>query len=177
MKVLALLIAFVSLGVAFAEDKKKEAPVPPVLQFKMKSLTGETVDLSKYQGKVILMVNTASKCGFTPQYKGLVVLGFPANDFKQQEPGSDQDIATFCQQNYGVTFDMFSKIVVTGVDKAPLYKYLTEASTDPKHAGEVKWNFEKFLIAKDGSIANRFVSKVKPSSDEVVNAIEAELAK
>jgi glutathione peroxidase len=167
------------------EDKQ----VPPVLTFKMDSLDGKPVDLSKYQGKVIMMVNVASKCGFTPQYKdlealhekyadkGLVILGFPANDFHHQEPGTNAEIGEFCTKNYGVKFDMFSKIVVTGKDKAPLYDFLTSDKTDPKFPGEVKWNFEKFLISRDGQIVERFRSKVKPSSDEVTQAIEAELAK
>jgi glutathione peroxidase len=160
-----------------------------VLNFTMKSLDGQDVNLSKYQGKVVLMVNVASKCGYTPQYKdlealyekykdkGLVILGFPANDFGHQEPGSDSQIKEFCTANYGVTFDMFSKVVVKGSDKAPLYQYLTDEKTDPKFPGEIKWNFEKFLISRDGQIAARFRSAVKPMSEEVVKAVEAELAK
>jgi glutathione peroxidase len=172
------------------ETKKDEGkPVPSVLNFSMKSLSGDNVNLAQYQGKVILMVNTASKCGFTPQYKdlealyqkyqdkGLVILGFPANNFKNQEPGTDEQIATFCQQNYGVTFPMFSKIDVLGDAQAPLYHYLTDASSDPQFPGDVQWNFEKFLISKDGQIVARFRSKVKPSSDEMIKAVEAELAK
>lgn len=176
----------VTTVVTVAQDKPQEKAVPEVLNFKMKTLAGHDVDLSKYNGKVILMVNTASKCGYTPQYeglqalytkykdKGLVLLGFPANDFGQQEPGTNAEIAEFCKANYGVTFDMFSKVVVTGNDKTPLYKYLTEHA--PK-TGEVKWNFEKFLISKDGKIVNRYLSKVEPTSDEITKAIEAELAK
>lgn len=178
----ALLVTCVFAG----DDKKESKPVPPVLNFKMKSLAGEDVELSKYQGKVVLMVNTASKCGFTPQYKdlealnrkyrekGLAVLGFPANNFNHQEPGTDKQIAEFCENNFGVTFDMFSKVSVTGADQAPLFKYLTSQSPD---AGEVKWNFEKFLISRDGKVVNRFRSKVNPSSDGVAKAVEAELAK
>ena len=167
----------------------KKAEVPKVLDFKMKSLTEQDVDLSKYQGKVVMMVNVASKCGLTPQYQGLqelhkkysgaglAILGFPANDFGQQEPGTAEEIGEFCQKNYGVEFDMFSKIAVTGTDKAPLYKYLTSAETNPKHAGEISWNFEKFLIGRDGKIVARFAPAVTPTSEEVTKTIEAELAK
>ncbi|HEY8668422.1 MAG TPA: glutathione peroxidase [Tepidisphaeraceae bacterium] len=155
----------------------------------MKSLDGKNVDLAKYQGKVVLMVNTASKCGFTPQYKqleeihkkyadqGLAILGFPSNDFGQQEPGTDKEIGEFCTKNYGVEFDMFSKVEVKGDKKCDLYKYLTSKETDPEHAGEIEWNFTKFLIGRDGKIAERFSSKIKPDAPEVTAAIEKELAK
>jgi glutathione peroxidase len=167
------------------EIPKKE--VPAVLQFTMKGLDGKDVDLSKYAGKVVMIVNTASKCGFTPQYggleklhekyadQGLAILGFPANDFGQQEPGSDVEISGFCTKNYGVKFDMFSKVQVTGADKTPLYKLLTDAGTNPQTPGEVQWNFEKFLIGRDGQLLNRFRSAVKPESEEVTGAIEAAL--
>jgi glutathione peroxidase len=191
--VMALLLAgslMVAKMVSGDEQAKTDAkPVSAVLNFTMKSLAGEDVNLSQYQGKVILMVNTASKCGNTPQYKdlealytkyqdkGFVVLGFPANNFHAQEPGTDKEISEFCTKNYGVTFPMFSKIEVLGANKAPLYKYLTESATDPKFPGEITWNFEKFLIGKDGQIAARFAPKIKPSTDQVVSAIEAELSK
>lgn len=187
------LLGIIALNVgpiSMAQDaNKEEKPVPSVLKFKMTSLGGDEVDLARYQGKVILMVNTASKCGYTPQYKelealhqkykdkGLVVLGFPANDFKNQEPGTDEEIAKFCLENYGVSFDMFSKISVIGEEKAPLYRYLTEEKTNPTSPGEVKWNFEKFLIGRDGTIAARYRSAVKPMSEEVTAAVEKELAK
>ncbi|MGB7159837.1 MAG: glutathione peroxidase [Tepidisphaeraceae bacterium] len=170
-----------------AEEKAKE--VAPVLNFTMDSLDGKPVALSKYQGKVVMMVNVASKCGNTKQYKplqalhekyadkGLAILGFPANDFNAQEPGSSEDIAAFCEKNYGVKFDMFSKIVVKGDGQHPLYKFLTAQETAPQPAGEIKWNFEKFLIGKDGKVAARFAPKTQPDSEEVVKAIEAELAK
>jgi glutathione peroxidase len=152
----------------------------------VKKIDGSPVDLSKYKGKVVLVVNVASKCGYTGQYaglqklydgykdKGFVILGFPANDFGSQEPGSDSEIATFCSSKYGVTFDMFSKVVVKGADKAPLYKSLTEGSTPP---GEVGWNFEKFLIGRDGKIVGRYKSNVAPDDGKLNAAIEAELAK
>ncbi|MCI0674678.1 MAG: glutathione peroxidase [Phycisphaerales bacterium] len=154
----------------------------------MNSLDGKPVKLSKYQGKVVMMVNTASKCGYTPQYKslqalhekyadkGLAILGFPANEFGQQEPGTNEQIADFCKKNYGVEFEMFSKIVVKGPDQHPLYKHLTSTDTDPNFAGEVKWNFEKFLIDRQGNIINRWRSKTAPDSEEMITAIEAALA-
>lgn len=166
-------------GVSMAE------PASP-LTGEMKSIDGKPVDLASYKGKVVLIVNVASRCGATPQYaglqklyeahkdKGFVVLGFPANDFGAQEPGSDADIATFCTKDYRVTFPMFSKITVKGQGKAPLYKTLTE-SADP--AGEVGWNFEKFLIGKDGRVVGRFKTRVAPDDAALVRAIEAELAK
>jgi glutathione peroxidase len=175
-------------SLAFA-DEKGDNKVPPVLNFKMKTLAGTEVDLSQYQGKPILIVNVASKCGYTPQYKGLqalhdkyakeglVVLGVPSNDFLQQEPGTSEEIAEFCQKNYGVKFDMLEKVVVKGPDKVPLYKYLTSKETDPKFGGEIKWNFTKFLIGRDGAIVARFEPGVKPESEKVTKAIEAELSK
>jgi glutathione peroxidase len=152
----------------------------------MKGIDGKPVDLAAYKGKVVLVVNVASRCGYTGQYaglqklydahkdKGFVILGFPANDFGAQEPGTDGQIAEFCSTKYGVTFPMFSKITVKGADKAPLYKALTEAA-DPR--GEVSWNFEKFLIGKDGGVIGRFKSGVAPDDAKLVQAIEAALAK
>ncbi len=168
---------------------KGDSKAPSALNFKMKSLSGKPVDLSKYKGKVVLIVNVASQCGLTPQYeqleelhekyasKGLAILGFPANEFGSQEPGSDEEISEFCEKNYGVKFDMFSKVVVKGEAQCPLYKFLTSKETDPKFAGDITWNFEKFLIDRNGNIVARFSPKVKPDSEEVVSAIEDELAK
>jgi glutathione peroxidase len=183
--VLVVLALFV-----FARGAEPAKSVPPTLNFTMKSIDGKDVKLEDYQGKVILMVNTASKCGYTPQYKdleaiytkyqekGLVILGFPANNFGGQEPGSDKQIQEFCTGKYNVTFPMFSKISVLGDDKAPLYKVLTDApQTTTKESGEVKWNFEKFLIGRDGTVIGRYRSKIKPTDEVVVKAIEAELAK
>lgn len=187
MKMLAAsLVAGVCAMVVIAQAAEK---VAPVLNFKMKSLAGKDVDLSQYQGKVVLIVNVASRCGATPQYEqlqalsdqykseGLVVLGFPCNQFGAQEPGTADDIAKFCKDNYSVTFDMFEKIDVNGPNAAPLYKHLTGKETDPKFAGDIKWNFEKFLIGRNGEIVNRFATRVKPDAPEVVAAIKAELAK
>ncbi|MBC7817169.1 MAG: glutathione peroxidase [Planctomycetaceae bacterium] len=157
----------------------------------MKSLTGKKVDLAKYNGKVLLIVNVASQCGATPQYKplealhekynekGLAVLGFPCNQFGDQEPGSDADVAKFCETHYGVKFDMFSKVDVKGDKAADLFKQLTskENFSNDKDAGPVKWNFEKFLVSKEGKVVARFRTGVEPDSEEVVKAVEAELAK
>ncbi|HET6883786.1 MAG TPA: glutathione peroxidase [Pirellulales bacterium] len=187
----SLVLGFLATAVlpALAADKKGSKNVPEALSFKMKSLDGKEVDLSKYKGKVVLIVNVASQCGNTPQYKGLedlhekyadeglAVLGFPANEFGKQEPGSDEEIAEFCEQNYGVKFDMFSKVVVKGEGQCPLYQYLTSKETDPKFAGDVKWNFEKFLLDRDGNVVARFDPRVQPESKEVVSTIEAQLAK
>jgi glutathione peroxidase len=160
-------------------------PVPAALNFTMKTIDGRSVDLSKYQGRVVLMVNVASECGYTYQYegleelhkrysaKGLSILGFPANEFGAQEPGTDPEIAQFCKQNYGVQFDMFSKIVVRGPGQSPLYKYLT---THPKFPGEIDWNFEKFLIGRNGEVIGRYKSPVEPLSKQMVGAIESALA-
>jgi glutathione peroxidase len=178
-----LLLAPAFAGARDKEDKK----VPGVLNFKMKGLDGKDVDLSAYRGKVVLIVNVASRCGYTPQYKGLqelhekygkdglVVLGVPANEFGMQEPGTDQEIATFCESKYHVTFPMLSKVVVKGEGITPLYRYLTSRETDPKFAGDIKWNFTKFLVSRDGEIVNRFEPRVKP--EEIAPAVEAELKK
>lgn len=183
----AAAIGCVAIAAQAAEKESKA--VPAALNFKMKSLDGKPVDLSKYKGKVVLIVNVASQCGNTPQYagleelhekyadKGLAILGFPANEFGAQEPGSDTEIAEFCEKNYGVKFDMFSKVVVKGEGQCPLYKYLTSKDTDPKFAGDINWNFEKFLIGRDGNVVARFAPKVKPESEEVVSVIEEQLAK
>jgi glutathione peroxidase len=178
-------------GWCLAADRSPEkgnAKVPDVLNFKMKDLKGKEVDLSKYKGKVVLIVNTASQCGLTPQYEalealhekfaddGLAILGFPANEFGQQEPGTNEEIAEFCKENYGVKFPMFSKVVVKGEGQCPLYKYLTEDS-GPKFSGDITWNFEKFLISRDGEIVARFEPKVSPESDEVLTAVAEQLEK
>lgn len=186
-KFLAMLaLAGVLLGTASlrAEDKKE---VPAALNYTMKSLDGKDVDLSKYLGKVVLVVNTASFCGKTPQYEGLqklyaehekdglAVLGFPCNQFGKQEPGTAKEISTFCTENYGVKFDMFAKVDVNGEEAAPLFKYLTSADTNPKFGGDVKWNFNKFLINRKGEVVGRFEPGVSPESKEMQAAIQAEL--
>jgi glutathione peroxidase len=156
-----------------------------LFDFKMKDIDGKEVPLSKYKGKTILVVNVASKCGLTPQYnglqklytdyksKGFVILGFPANEFGGQEPGSNEEIKTFCSTNYKVTFPMFSKIVVKGEGIHPLYNWLT-SGIDPK--GDIEWNFAKFLIGPDGKLIKRFKPQVGPESEDVIAAVKAQLA-
>lgn len=161
----------------------------PALKFSMKTLDGETVDLQKkYDGKVVLIVNVASQCGLTPQYeqlqelhekfadKGLAVIAFPCNQFGKQEPGTADEIREFCSKNYGVEFDMFSKIDVNGDTACDLYKYLKTLDTKPTGPGEISWNFEKFLVNRNGEVIARFSPRTKPDSDEVVQAIEKALA-
>lgn len=169
------------------DGHKHDAGHECALDFKMKNIDGKTVDLEDYEGKVVLIVNTASKCGLTPQYaklqdlydkykdKGFVILGFPCNQFGGQEPGTEAEIAHFCSSKYNVTFPMFSKVDVNGDDAAPLYKYLTSKDVKPEGAGRVQWNFGKFLIDRDGQLIARFSPRTKPSDAEVIKAIEGEL--
>lgn len=184
-----LLVAAGIAGLrANATAAAMKSAVAPVLAFTMPSLAGKNIHLSRYQGKVILMVNTASKCGFTPQYaglealykrfksKGFVILGFPSNDFGHQEPGTDKQISIFCTSHYGVTFPMFSKVDVKGPHQCPLYHYLTGHKTDPRFAGVVKWNFEKFLLSRRGKIVARFRSPITPESAILAHAVETQLA-
>jgi glutathione peroxidase len=185
----ALAAALLAVPAARTDEKKPAARVPAVLNFKMKGLDGKEVDLSKYRGKVVLIVNVASECGLTPQYeglqklhdrfagKGLVIVGVPANEFGEQEPGSDAEIAKFCSTKYGVKFPMLSKVVVAGKGITPLYAHLTSKKTNPKFGGPLQWNFTKFLIARDGAIVNRFEPRIEPESKAVVAAIETELNK
>jgi glutathione peroxidase len=186
---LLALAAILFLSVSVTAEAGGKDKSPAVLNFKMQSLDGKTVDLSQFKGKVVLFVNVASKCGYTPQYKGLqalhkkyadkglVIIGVPSNDFLMQEPGSNAEIADFCKKNYGVEFVMLAKVKVLGDDQTPLYKFLTSKETDPKFAGPITWNFEKFLIGRDGNIVARFAPKFEPESKEVTDAIEKELAK
>ena len=155
-------------------------------EFSAKTLGGSALGLDAYRGKVVLVVNTASECGFTPQFdglealwetyrdKGLVIVGFPANNFKGQEPGTNEEIKTFCTRKYSVTFPMYSKISVKGADQAPLYGYLTK-ETGAGIAGDIKWNFTKFLVDRDGKVIQRFEPAVTPDSKEVTAAIEKQL--
>ncbi len=157
-------------------------------EFTMKDIDGKDIKLDAYKGKVVMIVNTASRCGNTPQYEGLqalydkynekgfVVLGFPANNFMGQEPGSDEDIKEFCTLNYNVTFPMFSKISVKGTDQHPFYSFLTHKETNPGFDGDITWNFEKFLTDRNGKIIARFTPKTKPEDAKVVEAIEKALA-
>lgn len=170
------------------KEKTMQNDIPAALDFEMQALEGDDVKLDQYHGDVVLMVNVASKCGLTKQYKqlqklhdeyaekGLSILGFPANNFGKQEPGSSEEIAEFCEHNYGVEFDMFAKISVKGDDQAPLYNFLTSEKTNPKFAGKISWNFEKFLVNRDGQVIARFSPRTKPNAEEVIKAIEAALA-
>jgi glutathione peroxidase len=170
-----------------ADEKKTD--VPPSLAFQMKDLEGKPVDLVKYKGKVVLFVNVASKCGYTKQYeglqklfekfesKGLVVVGVPCNQFGGQEAGSSKEIREFCTSKYQVTFDMLEKVDVNGDKACDLYKYLTSQQTAPLPAGKVKWNFEKFVVDRDGKVVGRFSSAVTPENNDLVALIEKALAK
>lgn len=152
-----------------------------IYSFKVESIDGKSIDLSTFKGKKILIVNTASKCGFTPQYKdleelskrykdNLVIIGFPANNFNQQEPGTNKDIQEFCEINYGVTFLLSEKVDVKGDNINPLFNYLTKAD-NPDFTGEIKWNFEKFLIDENGKLIHRYRSAVTPLSAEIITQL------
>lgn len=181
---LALLVVFGLVNLSQAAD-----PPESVHAFKVKSLEGKEVDLSKYKGKVLVIVNVASKCGATPQYEqlqeifakygpqGVEVLGFPCNQFGKQEPGTAEEIREFCSNNYDVTFDMFSKIDVNGAKSDPLYNFLTSKEATPADSGPVKWNFEKFVVGKDGKVVSRFRTNIKPDDPKVLAAIESALKK
>lgn len=181
---------FTSLGLAtLLGCQSATGPGGMPLTHVMKDINGNDVDLSAYKGKVVMVVNVASKCGFTPQYaelealyqkykdKGFAILGFPANNFMSQEPGTNEEIKTFCSTTYNVTFDMFSKISVKGEDMAPLYQDLTSTEKNGAFGGDIKWNFTKFLIARDGKVVERFGPSTSPSDPAVVSAVERELAK
>jgi len=174
-------------GVACATVKGAENAPGSFYDFVMKDIDGKSVPLSSYKGKVLLVVNVASQCGYTPQYRGLealyrkyksrgfMIIGFPANNFGHQEPGTDTEIKTFCTKTYDVTFDLFSKISVKGSDQHPLYRFLTSTGTNPEYSGEVKWNFQKYLLDRKGRIVGKFASAVEPSSSELTSAIEQAL--
>lgn len=175
---------------AEARDRTQEAqmptPSPRIYDFTMNDIDGKPVALSQFRGKTLLLVNTASFCGNTPQYsdlqmiyeryrsKGFEILAFPANNFGQQEPGTNEEIKGFCFTKYSLTFPLFSKISVKGGDKHPLYRYLTEESPFP---GEVEWNFQKYLVDSNGTVVGRYHHRTKPTSDEIVRDIEHTLAK
>jgi glutathione peroxidase len=171
MKLLTLIFALMFIS-----------PAPSsVYDFKLKTIDGKAFSLAKYKGKKVLVVNTASKCGFTPQYAELqkladqykdklVVVGFPANNFGNQDPGANAEIKEFCQKNFGVTFPLSEKVSVKGDDIDPLFQYLTSAP-NPDFTGEIKWNFEKFLIDEHGKLIHRYRSTVKPLSDEITKSL------
>lgn len=156
--------------------------LPDIYQFKVEGLTGGTIDFSAFKGKKILIVNTASKCGFTPQYAQLeelyekykdrlVIVGFPANNFGAQEPGSNKEISEFCTKNYGVTFPMAAKVSVKGADIAPIYQWLTTKAENGVMNADIKWNFTKFLLNERGELEAVFDSKVNPMSDEITSKL------
>ena len=160
-----------------------------IYQFKVEDISGETFDLSSLKGKKVMIVNTASKCGLTPQYKDLqalyekysnqnfVIVGFPANNFMKQEPGSDEEIAAFCEKNYGVTFPMMSKISVKGKDMHPLYQFLTSESQNGHSDNEVSWNFQKFIIGRDGRVVASVAPRTSIFDEESISVIRKEIAK
>ncbi|HZE26025.1 MAG TPA: glutathione peroxidase [Terriglobales bacterium] len=166
----------------FAVDKS-------VYDFTLNSIDGQSASFGTYKGKVLLVVNVASRCGFTPQYsalqsvyekykdRGLVIVGVPANNFGAQEPGTNDEIKTFCTRKYNVQFPMMAKVSVKGSDITPLYQYLTDSSMHPKTGGEIKWNFTKFLFDRNGNVVARFEPEVTPDSPQVVAAIEQALGK
>jgi len=179
-RLVTLLILFAfgnSFILGLNMDNKKS-----IYDFVVKDIDGRNVKLSDYRGKVLMIVNVASKCGYTPQYEGLQkiyeqykdkgfeILAFPCNDFRGQEPGTNKEIKEFCSANYGVSFKLFDKIKVLGDEKLPLYEMLINSDNIEK--GDVKWNFEKFLVSKDGKVVARYRSKVKPESEEVTSEIE-----
>lgn len=157
-----------------------------VYEYELKTIDGENISLEEYKGDVLLIVNTASECGNTPQYEGLQqmyekyeergfkVLGFPANNFGGQEPGSEEEIKEFCELNYGVTFPLFSKVSVKGDDIVPLFEFLT-SQDNPDFTGEIGWNFEKFLVDRNGNLVRRFKTSVEPESEELIEALETYL--
>ena len=186
-----MLTALTIATLAAMQNKPPYQITPPparvlIYAFNMKDIDDKWVNLGKYKGQVMLVVNVASQCGLTPQYtaleslykkyrkKGLVVLGFPSNDFREQEPGTNAEIKQFCDQKYGVTFPLFSKVNVLGERACDLYKWLVEKSGDPK---PVAWNFGKFLISREGRVVGRFEPKVTPEDPKLIAAIEAELSK
>src|SRR5579864_2188429 len=175
-----LLGALLMTSTAFAASS--------VHDFTVKAINGTPTSLADYKGKVMLIVNVASQCGYTYQYeglqalyvkykdRGLVVAGFPANNFGGQEPGSNTEIGAFCKSKFGVTFPMFSKISVAGKDKAPLYQFLTDKTVSPKTGGEIPWNFTKYLVDRNGKVPARFDAPVEPGSKELTSAIEEAVA-
>jgi glutathione peroxidase len=184
----ALVLANGRCGVARGNESATTQPAA-ALDFTLKDIDGREVPLSQYKGKVLLLVNVASLCGNTPQYagleklyqqdkdRGLVILGFPANNFRKQEPGSDQEIKEFCTTKYHVTFPLFAKISVKGKDIDPLYGFLIRQETAPQPAGDITWNFEKFVVGREGRVVARYKPKTQPDDAALVQTLEAELAK
>lgn len=192
-----IFVLFVSTGIIMLSKDiksvhnnfylKGDSVANNIHDIKVKNISGKEVSLSEYEGKVLLIVNVASKCGYTPQYEGLQalyekykdkgfeILAFPCNDFGGQEPGTNEEIQEFCSSTFGVEFPLFDKIKVLGDEREPLYEKLINNPTTEQ--GDIKWNFEKFLIAKNGDVIARYRSKVEPLSDEILSAVETELQK
>lgn len=183
MKVSKLILLFL-IGIMIGKAQtKKQMNDQTIYQFEVEDITGKAFSLSSLQGKKVMIVNTASKCGLTPQYKELealyqqykdkdfVIIGFPANNFLKQEPGTNEEIATFCQVNYGVSFPMMSKISVKGKDMHPLYQFLTQKSKNGVMDSKVSWNFQKYLIGKDGHLEKVIDPKTLPNAPEVIQWI------
>lgn len=176
-KIIFVLVTILYVSMSYAQNKT-------VYDFKVTDIDGKEFDMSSLKGKKLLIMNVASKCGLTPQYQQLqqlydkykyrnfVIIGFPSNDFKSQEPGSDKEIKEFCTRNYGVTFPIMSKIEVTGKNKAPIYKWLTEKSENGKLDVEVQWNFQKFMIDENGNLVDYLLPKESPLSDKIIKWIE-----
>lgn len=188
LTVIGVLVAMAyKYGLILNPSPKEPVSETSLYDFTLKDIDGNDVNLGRYKGNVILIVNTASRCGYTPQYealqaiyerfkdRGFVVLGFPANNFMGQEPGTEKEIKEFCTLKYNVTFPMFSKISVTGSDQHPLYRFLTNKKTNPEFGGDITWNFNKFLISRDGKVIGRFGPKDKPDDPAVIAAIETAL--
>ena len=185
---LALLGAGLATLMAGCDLSSLNTSTPPLYSFKMKGIEGNEVELKSFHDQALLIVNTASNCGLTPQYEGLEalynkykdhgfsVLGFPSNEFGQQEPGSDDEIKAFCKKNYGVTFPLFSKIAVKGEQIHPLYTYLTQEVENEQLRGDIRWNFDKFLVNRDGEVIARFEPDANPNNPKLVAQLEAVLA-
>jgi glutathione peroxidase len=183
MRKLTLFLIFCALSLGLSAQSTS------IYNFTIDSIDGKPVNLGSFSGKVVLVVNVASKCGFTPQYaaleslyekykdKGFVIIGVPANNFMSQEPGTNEEIKKFCSNKYNVTFPMMSKVSVKGDDKAPLYTFLTDKTSDPQFGGDIKWNFTKFLFDRSGNPVARFEPATTPDSPQVIAAVEAALAK
>lgn len=177
MKTFFLSLFILSASLVYAQEKT-------IYDYEVETIDGETISLSQFKGQKVMIVNTASKCGYTPQYaqlqelyekykdEGFVIIGFPSNDFLKQEPGTNEEIAEFCQKNYGVTFLMMAKVSVKGEDMAPIYKYLTSAELNGKKDSKVKWNFQKYLIGTDGKLEEMYYSKVVPTDAVITQWIE-----
>ncbi len=189
MKVNGYILLMAAAVMSGCAAKPRKVTMKNIYDIEVQRISGETIKLEQYKGKVLLIVNTASKCGFTGQYEGLqklydsnkdkkfVLLGFPSNDFLRQEPGSNTEIKSFCKLNYGVTFPLFAKISVKGKERHPLYTWLTSKEINPEFSGKISWNFNKFLISHDGKVVSRFGSRTKPDDKKLTAAVKDAIGK